>query len=147
MTSCLNLSGDESPECPLCMEFLELDDINFYPCTCGYQVTPTIRFRLKTIDHLSLKITSSQKEFVQKMALFLNCVGLANMFLYGSTCCPAVFKRKVSKYEMLKSCVLAFHVQWENVLRLVLNCVANQSPRTQTCRHSSLTNNRQFCCC
>ena len=149
MTSCLNLSGDESPECPLCMEFLELDDINFYPCTCGYQVTPTTRFRLKTIDHLSLKITLSPKEFVQKMASFLNCVVLANMFLHGRTCCPAVFKRKVSKYEMLKSCVLAFHVlvQWENVLRLVLNCVANQSPRTQTCRHSSLTNNRQFCCC
>ncbi len=31
-------SDDESPECPLCMEFLELDDISFYPCACGYQV-------------------------------------------------------------------------------------------------------------
>ena len=29
--SVLNLSGDEAPECPLCMEFLELDDYNFYP--------------------------------------------------------------------------------------------------------------------
>merc|ERR1712209_197965 len=37
-TSCLNLSGDESPECPLCMELFELDDINFYPCSCGYQI-------------------------------------------------------------------------------------------------------------
>ena len=36
--SVLNLSGDEAPECPLCMELLELDDISFYPCTCGYQV-------------------------------------------------------------------------------------------------------------
>ena len=36
--SVLNLSGDEAPECPLCMEFLELDDYNFYPCSCGYQV-------------------------------------------------------------------------------------------------------------
>lgn len=25
-------------ECPLCMEPLEVDDLNFYPCTCGYQV-------------------------------------------------------------------------------------------------------------
>ena len=45
--------------------------------------SPTIRFRLKTIDHLSLKITLSPKEFVQKMASFLNCVVLANMFLHG----------------------------------------------------------------
>ena len=36
--SVLNLSGDEAPECPLCMELFELDDINFYPCSCGYQV-------------------------------------------------------------------------------------------------------------
>ena len=32
-------SDDEPQECPLCMEFLELDDINFYPCSCGYQVS------------------------------------------------------------------------------------------------------------
>ena len=31
-------SDDEQPECPLCMEFFELDDISFYPCSCGYQV-------------------------------------------------------------------------------------------------------------
>uniref|UniRef100_A0A0K2U3I4 CCR4-NOT transcription complex subunit 4 n=1 Tax=Lepeophtheirus salmonis TaxID=72036 RepID=A0A0K2U3I4_LEPSM len=31
-------SGDESPECPLCMEYLELDDMNFYPCSCSYQI-------------------------------------------------------------------------------------------------------------
>lgn len=33
------LSDDEAPECPLCMEYLELDDISFYPCSCGYQVS------------------------------------------------------------------------------------------------------------
>lgn len=27
------------PQCPLCMEPLELDDQNFYPCSCGYQVS------------------------------------------------------------------------------------------------------------
>lgn len=31
-------SEEEAQECPLCMELLELDDINFYPCSCGYQV-------------------------------------------------------------------------------------------------------------
>ena len=31
-------SEDEAPECPLCLEYFELDDINFYPCSCGYQV-------------------------------------------------------------------------------------------------------------
>jgi hypothetical protein len=36
--SSLNHSGEESSECPLCMEPLEMDDLSFYPCTCGYQV-------------------------------------------------------------------------------------------------------------
>jgi len=48
MTSCLNLSGDESPECPLCMELFELDDINFYPCTCGYQICRFCWNKLRT---------------------------------------------------------------------------------------------------
>lgn len=34
----LNQSGEEQVECPLCMEPLEVDDLNFYPCTCLYQV-------------------------------------------------------------------------------------------------------------
>lgn len=25
-------------QCPLCMEPFEVDDMSFYPCTCGYQV-------------------------------------------------------------------------------------------------------------
>lgn len=37
--SVLNQSGEEQVECPLCMEPLEVDDLNFYPCTCGYQVS------------------------------------------------------------------------------------------------------------
>ena len=36
--SSLNHSGEESSEWPLCMEPLEMDDLSFYPCTCGYQV-------------------------------------------------------------------------------------------------------------
>ncbi|XP_041983359.1 uncharacterized protein LOC121736319 isoform X2 [Aricia agestis] len=36
--SVLNQSGEEQAECPLCMEPLEVDDLHFYPCTCGYQI-------------------------------------------------------------------------------------------------------------
>lgn len=36
--SVLNQSGEEQVECPLCMEPLEVDDLTFFPCTCGYQV-------------------------------------------------------------------------------------------------------------
>jgi CCR4-NOT transcription complex subunit 4 len=39
--SVLNPNSDDEPqECPLCLEYLELDDISFYPCSCGYQVSP-----------------------------------------------------------------------------------------------------------
>jgi Transcriptional repressor len=43
--SVLNQSGEDQVECPLCLEALEVDDINFFPCTCGYQVI----FNLKNI--------------------------------------------------------------------------------------------------
>lgn len=46
--SVLNFSGDESPECPLCMELFELDDINFYPCACGYQICRFCWNKLRT---------------------------------------------------------------------------------------------------
>jgi len=46
--SMLNFSGDESPECPLCMELLELDDINFFPCACGYQICRFCWNKLRT---------------------------------------------------------------------------------------------------
>lgn len=31
-------SQEEDPECPLCMEEMDLSDVNFKPCPCGYQV-------------------------------------------------------------------------------------------------------------
>ena len=34
----LSFSNSCLMKCPLCMEQLEIDDVNFYPCTCGYQV-------------------------------------------------------------------------------------------------------------
>ena len=56
--SVLNLSGDEAPECPLCMDPLELDDYNFYPCSCGYQVGATIE-NGKWVINLSRRFVGS----------------------------------------------------------------------------------------
>lgn len=36
---------EEDPECPLCMEEMDLSDINFKPCPCGYQVRPHLPWR------------------------------------------------------------------------------------------------------
>ncbi|CAB0012643.1 unnamed protein product [Nesidiocoris tenuis] len=47
--SVLNQSGEEQVECPLCMESLEVDDLNFFPCTCGYQVGRNFIFNLTLI--------------------------------------------------------------------------------------------------
>ena len=47
----MNTSGDEFPECPLCMEPLEVDDLNFYPCTCGYQICRFCWHRIRTDEN------------------------------------------------------------------------------------------------
>ncbi|XP_064634367.1 CCR4-NOT transcription complex subunit 4-like isoform X2 [Lineus longissimus] len=43
--------GEEQTECPLCMEPLELDDINFFPCTCGYQICRFCWHRIRTDEN------------------------------------------------------------------------------------------------
>ena len=50
-------------QCPLCMEPLEMDDINFFPCTCGYQVRKFNRFLLL------VSITESDDTVVKLFAL------------------------------------------------------------------------------
>lgn len=47
----MNNSGDELPECPLCMEPLEVDDLSFYPCTCGYQICRFCWHRIRTDEN------------------------------------------------------------------------------------------------
>lgn len=49
--SVLNLSGDDAVECPLCMEPLEVDDLNFFPCTCGYQICRFCWHRIRTDEN------------------------------------------------------------------------------------------------
>ncbi|XP_076472160.1 CCR4-NOT transcription complex subunit 4-like isoform X2 [Babylonia areolata] len=43
--------GDDNNECPLCMELLEIDDINFFPCTCGYQICRFCWHRIRTDEN------------------------------------------------------------------------------------------------
>ncbi|XP_032238622.1 arginine-glutamic acid dipeptide repeats protein isoform X2 [Nematostella vectensis] len=38
-------------DCPLCMEPLEIDDVNFYPCTCGYQICRFCWHRIRTDEN------------------------------------------------------------------------------------------------
>ncbi|VEN54939.1 unnamed protein product [Callosobruchus maculatus] len=49
--SVLNQSGEEQVECPLCMEPLEVDDLNFFPCTCGYQICRFCWHRIRTDEN------------------------------------------------------------------------------------------------
>ncbi|OQV12621.1 CCR4-NOT transcription complex subunit 4 [Hypsibius exemplaris] len=46
-----NGCGDDCVECPLCMEPLDLDDISFFPCTCGYQVCKFCWHRIRTDEN------------------------------------------------------------------------------------------------
>lgn len=47
----LNTSNEDAAECPLCMEPLEVDDLNFYPCTCGYQICRFCWHRIRTDEN------------------------------------------------------------------------------------------------
>lgn len=49
--SVLNQSGEDAIECPLCMEPLEVDDLNFFPCTCGYQICRFCWHRIRTDEN------------------------------------------------------------------------------------------------
>ncbi|XP_048779946.1 CCR4-NOT transcription complex subunit 4-like isoform X2 [Ostrea edulis] len=45
------MSSEEPVECPLCMEPLEIDDVNFFPCTCGYQICRFCWHRIRTDEN------------------------------------------------------------------------------------------------
>ncbi|CAO4374772.1 unnamed protein product [Caenorhabditis nigoni] len=49
MSTCSDEMSDK--ECPLCMETLELDDINFYPCKCEYQICRFCWHRIRTDEN------------------------------------------------------------------------------------------------
>ncbi|GFV26745.1 CCR4-NOT transcription complex subunit 4 [Trichonephila clavipes] len=37
--------------CPLCLETLDIDDLSFYPCKCGYQVCRFCWHRIRTNEN------------------------------------------------------------------------------------------------
>uniref|UniRef100_A0A8C7LBN5 CCR4-NOT transcription complex subunit 4 n=1 Tax=Oncorhynchus kisutch TaxID=8019 RepID=A0A8C7LBN5_ONCKI len=50
--SCSPEVKDMDPmECPLCLEPLETDDANFFPCTCGYQICRFCWHRIRTDEN------------------------------------------------------------------------------------------------
>ncbi|KAJ7987969.1 hypothetical protein DPEC_G00318770 [Dallia pectoralis] len=50
--SCSPEVKDVDPmECPLCLEPLEIDDVNFFPCTCGYQICRFCWHRIRTDEN------------------------------------------------------------------------------------------------
>ncbi|GFQ82356.1 CCR4-NOT transcription complex subunit 4 [Trichonephila clavata] len=47
----MSLHDDQNLECPLCMEPFEMDDFNFFPCTCGYQICRFCWHRIRTDEN------------------------------------------------------------------------------------------------
>ncbi|XP_035221310.1 CCR4-NOT transcription complex subunit 4-like isoform X2 [Stegodyphus dumicola] len=47
----MSLHNDQNLECPLCMEPFEMDDFNFFPCTCGYQICRFCWHRIRTDEN------------------------------------------------------------------------------------------------
>lgn len=49
----MSCSSDEQSdkECPLCMETFEIDDVNFYPCKCEYQICRFCWHRIRTDEN------------------------------------------------------------------------------------------------
>jgi len=58
----------EVPECPLCLDFLEVDDINFFPCSCGYQICRFCWNRIRTVGNGLCP--ACRREFSEKPADF-----------------------------------------------------------------------------
>ncbi|XP_054717684.1 CCR4-NOT transcription complex subunit 4-like isoform X2 [Uloborus diversus] len=42
---------EHASECPLCLDALELDDANFFPCPCGYQICRFCWHRIRTNEN------------------------------------------------------------------------------------------------
>ncbi|XP_054714072.1 CCR4-NOT transcription complex subunit 4-like isoform X2 [Uloborus diversus] len=47
----MSVNHDQNLECPLCMDPFEMDDINFYPCTCKYQICRFCWHRIRTDEN------------------------------------------------------------------------------------------------
>ena len=65
-----DLIEDDEAECPLCMEPLDIDDIDFFPCSCGYQVCRFCWHRLKD-EESGLCPACRQVSFFSIIVLFI----------------------------------------------------------------------------
>ncbi|GFQ77653.1 CCR4-NOT transcription complex subunit 4 [Trichonephila clavata] len=45
------MSVNKEKTCPLCLETLDIDDLSFYPCKCGYQVCRFCWHRIRTNEN------------------------------------------------------------------------------------------------
>lgn len=45
------MAANKEKTCPLCLELLDLEDINFYPCKCGYQVCRFCWHRIRETEN------------------------------------------------------------------------------------------------
>ncbi|XP_067647294.1 myb-like protein I [Eurosta solidaginis] len=61
-------NNEDIVECPLCMEPLEVDDLNFYPCTCGYQICRFCWHRIRTDENKLCP--ACRKEYTENPADF-----------------------------------------------------------------------------
>ncbi|XP_011190156.1 myb-like protein I [Zeugodacus cucurbitae] len=61
-------NNEDSVECPLCMEPLEVDDLNFFPCTCGYQICRFCWHRIRTDENKLCP--ACRKEYTENPADF-----------------------------------------------------------------------------
>lgn len=63
--------GEDQPECPLCMESFEPDDLSFFPCTCGYQICRFCWHRLRTEENGSNGLCPAcRKQYAEDPAEF-----------------------------------------------------------------------------
>ncbi|XP_036325509.1 general negative regulator of transcription subunit 4 [Rhagoletis pomonella] len=61
-------NNEDVVECPLCMEPLEVDDLNFFPCTCGYQICRFCWHRIRTDENKLCP--ACRKEYTENPADF-----------------------------------------------------------------------------
>lgn len=95
-------NSDEVVECPLCMEALEVDDLNFFPCTCGYQICRFCWHRIRT-DENEL-CPACRKAYSENPADFtplsqeqVSCVFKT---LFGRKTVRCVFKHRTRMYRV-----------------------------------------------
>lgn len=53
------MNNQEDAECPLCLEEMDISDLNFKPCICGYQVEQFICIVCRLIAYFSHRFVAS----------------------------------------------------------------------------------------